>query len=326
MLRRPLLLWLLAVGLILSPLYYYFERVVLGGKSPIDVVGIVTSIPALKLGAAILGPIVGALLIRVKPYSWYAMVAYVLYTLTANLVLFAQGRIQASFLPFFVLLGLIVTLYFVRTQIVSPFFNPRLRGWESDRVRFKAPVEIATPTATLVEAHTWDISPTGIFIETPHVFEAGSNLEITLRLDPEHPLKRTVQVIWSFAGNEERPQGVGAQFVMGKDDELTQQLNKVARRTHARVPFKLHVEIKEKGNFSCETFDLSRTGCYLVTDQTFSINEKLTMVLHLDGPLELEGVVVRLGTNPNGVGVRFSNTPRRLVAALKDFHARRAEA
>jgi hypothetical protein len=98
-------------------------------------------------------------------------------------------------------------------------------------------------------------------------------------------------------------------------------LPRALRRSEARLPFKLQVDIAGRQGVSCETFDLSPHGCFLVTDAKFSIGEVLRLTLHVDGPVEVEGTVVRVSEQPMGIGIRFATSPRRLALALRDFHA-----
>lgn len=326
MLRRPLALWLISLGLVLSPVYYYVERVILSGLPFTDPVAIVSAMPALKIGAAVLGVPVGLLLVRVHPLSWYAIFAYGVYTMAANLAMYLQGLVKLSFSMAFAATGFLVVLYFTRREVLSPFFNPRLRGWESDRIRFRARSKLVLPSGESVESHTWDISPSGLYVETDKFLSPGTTLDVELYLDREAAMTEKAEVIWSSAGDGERPAGVGLRFVQDIRDTMEQRLKAATQRVYARVPFKLRVDVAGKETLSCETFDLSRTGCYLVTDQKFEAGEVLKMTLHLDGPLEIEGTVVRVANDPKGIGVRFSQTPMRLQSALKDFHARRAEA
>jgi hypothetical protein len=326
MLRRPLVLWLVSIGLILSPAYYYIERVLLSGIPWSSPVAVLSAMPGVKLGAAALGLPVGVLLLRVHAYSWYAIFGYGLYTMAANLALYLQGGVRLSLLMVFVASGFLLVLYFTRREIVSPFFNPRLRGWESDRVRYRAKADLVLPTGESIEAQSWDVSPSGVYLETPHPLEPGTSVDMTLHMDPAPPLEERVEIVWRFAGDAERPAGVGARFARDIRARMASTLEQVTHRAHARVPFRLRVDVEGKSTISCETFDLSRTGCYLVTEQEFRVGEALRLTLHLDGPLDLEGTVVRVATAPRGVGVRFSRTPLRLRSALQDFHARRAEA
>ena len=329
MLRRPLLLWIVGLGLLLSPLYYYLERVLLGGARWSEPLAVLGGIPALKLGAAVLGPPVGLLLLMVHRLGWYAIVGYVVYTMGANALLFAEGSIRPSLLALFLPTGLVAIAYLVRREIVSPFFNPRLRGWETDRVRYRARAEIDVPGLPKIEGHSWDVSPSGVYLEIDGTIDPGTRFSLTLHPEPEAeaPLTLSAEAVWSSEGVAgERPRGVGARFDEADAKRVSTALARVLRRASPRLPFKLKVDIAGRESVASETFDLSRDGCYLVTDQRFAVGERLDLTLHLDGPLEIEGTVVRLASDPHGIGVRFSRSPMRLRAALRDFHARRAEA
>jgi Tfp pilus assembly protein PilZ len=97
-------------------------------------------------------------------------------------------------------------------------------------------------------------------------------------------------------------------------------------RSDQRLDFALQVEIENHGLIHCTTFDLGEGGCFLVTDETFTLGEPLVLQVHLPSePVAVEGTVVWLsdGTRrPRGAGVRFTKTPGKLVDKLREIRER----
>src|SRR5260221_2833858 len=95
--KRPTLIWIVGIGLIASPIYYYLEaawsfRVSFG--DPALVIGSMSGAKLLGVAAA---PLVGLLVLWVRPVSWYAVVAYAAYTLAANAIIFHRTGAGARF-------------------------------------------------------------------------------------------------------------------------------------------------------------------------------------------------------------------------------------
>ena len=325
-LRRPLLLWLIGIGLILSPIYYYFEGALSAGLAWTDPRAVIASIPYVKLGGALFGPPVGVLVLRVRRSSWYAILGYASYTVMTNVALLAAGRVRPTLFAIFVPTGLLCILYFARRTIMSPFFNPRLRGWESDRVRFRAPAEIELDGETL-SGKLWDVSRTGFYVELEHDIPRGTAFTCRVEIEPGKPLELLARSVWSSPGKDDRPRGVGAELDVPSAAAVAASLGRVLRRAAPRLPFKLHVDIAGHDEIACDTFDVSRLGCFLVSDLAVTVGQRLEMTLHLPEPVAVAGEVVRVSAgSPRGFGVRFERTPLRLRAALRHFHAAQAEA
>lgn len=324
MLRRPLTLWLIGIGLLLTPLYYYFEHALYGGvpwHRPLEVLG---GIPYLKLGAAAFAVPVGALVLMVRPAGFYGILGYALYTGSVNAFYFFEQQIAAPLFVLFLPTGFFLVLYFARREIMSPFFNPRLRRWEIDRIRCRAPAELRLDGET-VSANTWDIGSSGIYLELDRELAPGTRILLALRLGEAPPVAAEAEVVWSSAGIGDRPRGVGVKLSAASARAVTARLNEVDARAAPRLPFKLKADIVGHESVECETFDISHTGCFLVTDRTFTVGETLRMTFHLERPIDVEGQVVRVSSapqSPRGIGVRFDRASSQLRAAIRELHSR----
>jgi hypothetical protein len=214
MIKRPLPIVLISLILIASPIYYYVDSARFIHARPLDVIDVVRAMSAMKIIAALLGPAVGALVYSVRPMGWYAILAYAVYAAAGNVYLYANHRMALGAMMVFTPLSLVTMAYFVRREIRSPFFNPRLRWWVSDRVRFEMDVEIAGVGA----GKTFDISPTGVYVAIGEGVAPASVLDLTLHF-PSGPIAAKATLVWTSDGSS-RARGVGLKF----DDDSARRL------------------------------------------------------------------------------------------------------
>jgi len=326
MIKRPWVIWLVGLALILSPFYYYAERAMATQQAWTDPQAILARSSMFRVVAAVLGPIVGVLVLMVRRISWYAIIGYSAYVIAANIVLMRAHHARPTLVAVFVPLAVLIIVYFASREIRSPYFNPRLRWWVTDRERFKLRAEIDADPAIVAE--TLDISGTGVFLVTDHGMRPGSTFALKLFFE-DAALTTHASVVWASDGKR-RPRGIGAKF----DDESARavqaKLERVLKRVEERVPFTLLVDIAGKASLTCETFDISARGCFLMTDRVFAPGETLAMTLHMvDDSVAVEGTVVRYSDGsqgPRGVGVRFDSRSRKLELLLREIRRSAASA
>lgn len=315
--KRPLVLWLVGLGLLLSPVYYYLERSFSRGIPLGEPASVLASMSVFKLVAAGLGPLVGALVLRVRPLSWYAIVAYSLFAVVANAALLASGQMRPTVFALFAPTGLLCVLYFVRREIRSPYFHPRLRRWEVDRLAHRIRVEIAEEGAL---AETRDISSSGLYVVTDAPAEVGRDVRLTLHFD-RGPLEVVARVA-RVGDGKGGPRGFGARFDEASARAVRDALKGLRRRAEVDAKFELKVDVDGESSFSCKTFDIGPQGCFLVTDRTFRLGQDLGLTLHIQEPLRVDATVVWLSdgkTHPAGVGLKFKRPPTALRALLEEI-------
>jgi len=209
MTRRPLLLWIVGFGLILSPVFYYLQDGI--GPELLDQPLLVAKrMTTLKLIGVLLGPIVGALILTVRRVGWFAMIGYAVYTMFANFMMYQDGKLRSTSLLLANATGLAAILYFTRREIMSPYFSPRLRWWERQpRETIKLRVEIAGKKTIVCE--TFDISASGCFLLTDDDLSAGEELAMKMHIGDDKPVEVNGTVMWVSDGTK-RPRGVGVKF------------------------------------------------------------------------------------------------------------------
>ncbi len=208
--RRPLFIWVVGLGLLLSPIFYYLQEGINEHAMLLDRIDLIAlKMGTIKLIGVVLAPVVGALVLSMRPIGWFAVMLYAVYTLAANAVLYSKGQLEMSMLLLFNATGLAAVVYFARREIMSPYFNPRIRGWErAPRYPFTLIVEIPGKKDTVCK--TFDINMSGCFLTTENEFTVGEKFSMKLNV-ADKPVTMSGQVMWIREPNHPVP-GVGVKF------------------------------------------------------------------------------------------------------------------
>jgi Tfp pilus assembly protein PilZ len=320
--KRPLVIWIVGIALILAPLYYYaYAETAWSGEGGIGRLGAIPARVGLwNLIGILAAPVVGALVLRVRQSGWYAVVAYAIYTLVANAVTYQQTHRALSRFFLFSTAGIACVLVFLRREIRSPYFNPRLRWWESP-ARYRLQLGVTIAGRASFSTTTFDISERGCFIATDEAFKTGERVDLTLDVGGAS-VRAPGSVAWVSDGRH-HPKGIGIRF--DKESAVLRAELKRYRAREARYEVALPVRLERAGQpaLSCVTHDVSATGCYVVTDEGPAPGERVTLAFELaSGPVTVPGEVKWRGDGagqPAGVGVKFLERPRPLLAVVKQL-------
>jgi uncharacterized protein (TIGR02266 family) len=101
----------------------------------------------------------------------------------------------------------------------------RRRG---QRVEFKIPVDYSAVDAFFTEFSA-NINEGGMFLETDHLVEPGSQVQLQFRLPGlAEPVVLTGRVARTSDGKDESPQGIGIEF-QELDPDVSRTINEVVR-------------------------------------------------------------------------------------------------
>lgn len=158
---------------------------------------------------------------KVRPWGYYLVILHSLIVIVNNTILLFRGISGTSlYLGItFNLIMLTIFFLFLRKEIYSPYFNPRLRWWEQAKrfITKDLNVTIYDEDKNLGEHIAFDLSETGVFVKIKDSIqtlnlEKKYNLEIALNTDSI--VNVYAQAMW--INNEERPNipiGVGFKFL-----------------------------------------------------------------------------------------------------------------
>ena len=208
--HRPLFIWVVGLALLLSPLFYYFQEGINEHADLLDRPDLIAiKMGPIKLIGVVLAPVVGTLVLSMRPTGWFAVMLYAVYTLAANALLYSKGQLEMSMLLLFNATGFAAVVYFARREIMSPYFNPRIPGWErAPRFPFTLVVEIPGKQDTICK--TFDINMSGCFLTTSNDFTVGEKFTMKLNV-ADKPVTMSGRVMWIREPGHPVP-GVGVKF------------------------------------------------------------------------------------------------------------------
>ena len=318
--KKPLIIQLVGWALIVAPIGYYLTTVFQWNLwSLTGLLEQLLLLPhgPLKLSVIVASPLVGLAVLSVKQIGWISFMLYCVVTIFVNFyIAYTSEGVTNLSASLYSLTGVLAILvYVVRKEIMAPYFNPQLRWWESaERFPFKLDVQLKSERGEeKISSRTFDISVSGCFLTTDLDYQSGQIIEINIKLLSSVDLR--AEVVWVCPGNENVPKGIGIRFTSNLK-EIAVQVDQFKEKYSKaeRFPFQLDAQIQQKDNteqISSKTFDISVSGCFLITDHPYETGQQLELNLKLLEPINLTAQVVWVSTGdakiPQGIGVKFTS-------------------
>lgn len=211
--RKPLMIQLIALGYLLSPFFFILQYFYFSGQPLSDTSTWQSILTPYKLSFIVLPPIIAFGIYRIRLWGWYLSLVHMLFLLGNNVLAFLVGsRTPPWAIIAFTLVTLTVLLTFVRNTVRAPYFNPRIRWWES-KPRYAITLKVAVQNdRTQFQGETFNISEGGLFMasETPVTISEMFKLQISR--NGETPVEAQGQVVWVNPPGQKLPQGFGFCF------------------------------------------------------------------------------------------------------------------
>jgi hypothetical protein len=317
--KRPTMLWVIGLALVLSPIVYHLDAASKHGIPPGDLVRVWASIPLPKLIGIMAAPIVGTMVLWVRPISWYAVLAFAGYTTLLNVSTAAMGTGPAPSEVLFVLIGLACILFFVRREIRSPYFSPRLRWWEPNP-RMPVVMRVDIKGHDALACSTYDVSSTGAFLTTESPVPVGERVQMGLHFG-SRVIDVAGTVMWTSDGHK-MPRGMGLRFDSPSPEIAGLMKGLKPREPRARA--KLKVVFEGHPDAKAEAVNISTKGAFVATEETFEVDAAVAFTVEWRGTaIPVRGTVswVSAEGQTRGVGVRFEECPAELAAAVRELRA-----
>jgi Tfp pilus assembly protein PilZ len=191
----------------------------------------------------IVTPLVGLCVWTVHRWAYPVLLAFSGLILVNNLAVWLSGLGMTSVIErALLMIGLFaLVLVEVRKEFKAPYFNPRLRWWEqahryaTDRVRVI--VRAFDSQAELFEAHSFDVSATGLYAVTEREVKIGDRLKLDVILPGGRQHTLSGEVVWIHGGSDRNPQGFGCRFA---------KLDRGFRRELREAVAELHAGMKDR--------------------------------------------------------------------------------
>ncbi len=341
--RRPLIISIIVICYVLSPVSSILLGSIINRIPIFGVHNIFTRLPITDILILFVYPISAAAIYSIKKWGWYLFLACSLILISYNIFVYNLSP-RYSFLILIVLnviLAIVAGIFF-RKHIIAPYFNPRLRWWETEpRYKIEIHAEIISGKNALT-GEILDISNSGFFMSLDQNLTVGRIYKFNLKC-----LKCSVEVngkVMRKASRKEELNGYGVMFVKLTDAEkmginaLIKDLEKggardfsregdgavpagseAAELTHQRktaARYKLlHEAIltSEKENIQCKIVNISKDGCFVTAGQDIPDGVTFRMKLRcikLEIEMEIE---IKRKTEYRGVhsyAIKFINATK----------------
>ena len=173
--------------------------------------------------AVMLFPVAAAGIYSVRPWGWHLFVA--VSVLLAGYAFWSAGfsypDTGSCSVAFFFLATSAMGAVLFRRQVYSPYFNPRLRWWETAaRYRVNLEIRLITPKGEVCGAILADISTTGCFVNVPAALKTGQRVWVVIACAGTE-LSCVGRVVRRAGDNDSSGSGYGIMF--GPMDRKTSQ-------------------------------------------------------------------------------------------------------
>lgn len=292
--RKPWIIVLLSVVYILSPLVILFSNswmnlIPLWGES-----GIVTRLTPGDWFVLSLYLINGIAIFTVRKPAWWVFLISSAILIIYNLWGYLQNPLQSlpALLIYNIFLFSAATLIF-RREVIAPYFNPRLRWWESDP-RYSLDFYCTIDLEPKLEAPIRDISRGGCFVSTLQNLPLGVDIPMMLHLQ-----KLSIRINARAIRRSQKPfQGWGLkfQFINQEEadglDQLMKKLSEISgiqtstheRREFQRITLPQWILWNEDGvEYTARLMNLSKTGCCLITEKKGFLDNREYHLIFPDG-------------------------------------------
>lgn len=180
--KRPLSIVLIALFYFIQPIGNVVQAAFVNNLPLLGEGGILARL--LWTDWIILGlfPIVGIGIYKVKRWGWYLFICFSALLILYNLAVyfFLNPNYNLETVLFFIMIITAISALFLRKHVYAPYFNPRLRWWETAR-RYRVQLKTTIMTSDGVSpCKTMDISDSGAFVECASDFKEGSHVWLNL--------------------------------------------------------------------------------------------------------------------------------------------------
>lgn len=211
--RKPLLIQLIALGYVLTPFTFLIQYFMFSKKPFSDAATWMTLANPYKLSFLIIPPIVAIGIYKIRPWGWYLALVHLGLIVVNNMIAWLKGsRTPTWAIWAFTAFTFVVLITFVRKTIREPYFNPRVRWWET-KPRFAMTLQVALGNdRTRLTGETFNISEGGMFMVSDASVSIDEKFSAKLSRNGGDPINCEGQVVWVNPAGQSLPQGFGFMF------------------------------------------------------------------------------------------------------------------
>lgn len=340
--KRPLIITVIALCYLIAPVAIivqgsFVSRIPLFGPH-----NIFTRLYYTDIIILCLYPVCSIGLYSVRKWGWWVFLGGSIALIVYNVVVYLISPMYNIVLLVIFNVGLaVVAGIFFRKHIIAPYFNPRLRWWESDpRYRLEIAVYIVAG-AERIGGEALDISESGCLVSLDKTLELGNIYPISIRcMDHQVDLQGRVM---RRSSTGESPDRYGMMFVKRdkdqkrdidslirdlerggvrdtlREEKTTQALSSEKRtmsrfqKTSPRYTLRHTAVVKDGNNaVQCQLVDLSKRGCFLRLDRELTMGGIYQLkIICMNSEIDVSGKVIwKSGDTSRGYGIEFLHLTR----------------
>ena len=303
--RRPFIITLLTIGYVVSPLFILFQGSLVHQLPVLGPQGLLSRLFFTDIIILCFYPISAAAIFSVRKWGWYLFIGSAVVLISYNVYVFSLSpRYNLFLLILYNIAIAVVAGIFFRKHVIAPYFNPRLRWWETEpRFSITIYLDIHRDT-TSIRGELLDISMSGCFVSAADHLRTGQVCQMTL-----HCMQRQVDIAGRLLRSvslEANLMGYGIMFVKMsavQEDELRGIIGILERgglrnmkrdveqertgaEAAARVPKKTAPRylvshsaflIQDDVRYPCTIIDISKHGCLVATESDLTVNARYGM-------------------------------------------------
>ena len=211
--KKPPVILIFSLCYVLTPVFFIIQYFYFSHTSLLDGSTWQTLLTPYKLSFIIIPPIIAYGIFKIHSWGWFLSLVHMFYILGNNTLAFLVGsRTPPWAILIFSIVTLGVLLTFVRKEIRAPYFNPRVRWWESKpRYAISLKVEMENQR-TQISGETFNISEGGMFMVSDADVKINEEFGIQMIRNGSNPVQSHGKIVWVNPAGQSLPQGFGFQF------------------------------------------------------------------------------------------------------------------
>ena len=360
--KRPVIIIIIALCYFFSPFAIIVQGSIISNIPLFGPQNIFTRLFLTDIIILFIYPICAVALFSVKKWGWYLFLGCSLILITYNIVVYSLNPLYnlLILITFNIVLAVIAGIFF-RKHVIAPYFNPRLRWWETDpRYKLDISAEIVTHYKKLVgEIH--DISASGCLVLLNYKIRLGMTHKLLIRC-----LNHLVEIngkIMRKSSSDEEYDRYGIMFVKmttenkyqlniliedleksGVRDFMREKKTKKAKSAEKREATRIwetaqryaltHSAVLEDNEqiIRSQVLDISKHGCFIKSENDIPVGTEYTLIIQLlNHELHMKGLIEWKSDyhGHDGYGVKFVDLTAherreidKLIHTIKELGAR----
>ncbi|MBN1411149.1 MAG: PilZ domain-containing protein [Spirochaetales bacterium] len=333
MTKRPLIIVLISIIYLFSPFFILLQAAYVNRLPLIGYNSVFANLLIPDILVLVIYLLCAVSVYFVKKWGWYVFILCSLYLITYNIVaIILNPAYNILLLILYNLILTCITFVFFRKQIIAPFFNPRIRWWETE-ARYAFHDIYLEFIQSKLKPEIFDISQTGCFIEPSKTLEVGSSYTAVINCMQERSDIKIKVMRKAFKSGE--CCGYGLMFVDLNDSSRAALMRIIRKLSGLRLQNMLRDNssrtagqtvtaprysltnaitlVTGESRCKCQTANISKSGCLIRTKEDLESGKVYDFLIEcMNNSVQVPGKVVWKAPmeDQKGYGIKFTGMDR----------------